>query len=141
KLPDKTLIILAGLLIFSPLLFDLSSVIFHYKNGEFLEKIGNAIDEKNGLPLVDYGDDLTKNGAGCQEGRNWQASGYLYRYSYILDSNRIPKVLAMFLIGFCVGRKMMYAQLEKYVSLFKQLRRWGFIIGLPSAFACFYFEF
>ena len=141
KLSDKALIILAAILILSPLLFDLSSVLFHYKNGEFLEKMGNAIDIKNGLPLTDYGDYLTKNGAGWHEWRNWQESGYLYRYSYILDSNRIPKVFGMFLIGFCVGRKMMYTQLENYISLLKKLRLWGFVIGVPSAFVCFYFEF
>ena len=141
KLSDKTLITLSIVMVLSPLLFDISSILFHYKNGEFLEKMANTIDIRNGLPLTDYGDYLTKNGAGWHEWRNWQESGYLYRYSYILDSNRIPKVLGMFLLGFCVGRKMMYTQLEKYVSLFKKLRLWGFIIGIPSAFACFYFEF
>jgi uncharacterized protein len=84
---------------------------------------------------------LIKENAGWQEWRNWQASGYLYRYAYIIESNRIPKVLAMFLIGFYAGRKMMYAHLENNIALFKKLRFWGLIIGLPSAAACFYFEF
>jgi uncharacterized protein len=46
----------------------------------------------------------------------------------------------MFLLGFYAGRKMIYANLENYVALFKKLRRWGFIIGIPSAIACSYFE-
>lgn len=141
KLSDKALITLATILILSPLLFDLLSVVFHYKNGSFLEEIAYAIDKKTGVPSENYGDYLYKNGAGWQEWRNWQASGYLYRYSYILDSNRVPKVLGMFLVGFYVGRKMMYLHLEEYISLFKKLRLWGLIIGIPSAFACFYFEF
>ncbi|HMU47953.1 MAG TPA: DUF418 domain-containing protein [Chitinophagaceae bacterium] len=141
KLSDKTLITLAVILVLSPLLFDLLSVIFHYKNGSFLEEIAYGIDKKTGVPSENYGEYLYKNGAGWQEWRNWQASGYLYRYSYILDSNRIPKVLGMFLIGFCIGRKMMYLHLEEHISLFKKLRFWGFMIGIPSAIACFYFEF
>jgi hypothetical protein len=72
--------------------------------------------------------------------RNWQASGFLYRYSYLLDSNRIPKVPDMFLLGFYTGRKMIYINLENYSSLFKKLRRWEFIIGIRAAIACMGFE-
>jgi uncharacterized protein len=46
----------------------------------------------------------------------------------------------MFLLGFYAGRKMIYSNLENYVPLFKKLRRWGFIIGIPSAIACTYFD-
>ena len=142
KCSDKTLLIWAVALIASPILFDIVSVFFHYKNGNFLEAMAQSIDKKTGLPIDDtYGQYLYKDGSGWQEWRNWQASGWLYRYSYILDSNRIPKVLGMFLIGFYAGRKMIYANLENYVSIFKLLRRWGFIIGIPSAIACTYFEF
>ena len=142
KCSDKTLLILAAVLIASPVLFDIMSVIFHYKNGNFLEVIAQSVDKKTGVPIDDtYAQYLYKNGSGWQEWRNWQASGYLYRYSSILDSNRIPKVLGMFLLGFYAGRKMIYANLENYVSVFKFLRRWGFIIGIPTAIACTYFEF
>ena len=142
KCSDKTLLIWAVALIASPILFDIVSVFFHYKNGNFLEAMAQSIDKKTGLPIDDtYGQYLYKDGSGWQEWRNWQASGWLYRYSYILDSNRIPKVLGMFLIGFYAGRKMIYANLENYVSIFKLLRRWGLIIGIPSAIACTYFEF
>jgi uncharacterized protein len=142
KLSDRQLLIFAALLIFSPLLFDLFSVLFQYKNGSFLEKMAISIDQKNGIP----GDEnfayyLYKDGAGWNEWRNWQESGYLYRYAYILDSNRIPKVLGMFLIGLYTGRKMIYAHLADNIPLFKKLRKWGLIIGIPSALACFYFEF
>lgn len=142
KCSDKTLLITAAVLIISPLLFDISSVIFHYKNGSFLDTMAQSVDKRTGIPVDStYATYLYKDGAGWKEWRNWQASGYLYRYSYILDSNRIPKVLGMFLIGFWAGRKMMYLRLENYIALFKKLRNWGLIIGIPSAAACTYFEF
>ncbi len=142
KCSDKSLLILAALLILSPLLFDALSILFHYKNGSFLQNIAMSIDKQTGLPTDDsFGQYLYKDGAGWQEWRNWQASGWAYRYAYILDSNRIPKVLGMFLLGFWAGRKMIYTQLEQYVSLFKKLRFWGLIIGIPAAGAAFYFEF
>lgn len=142
KCSDKALITIAILLIASPLLFDLFSVLFHYKNGAWLEKLAMARDMKNGIPADDsFAYYLYKNGAGWTEWRNWQESGWLWRYEYILTSNRIPKVLGMFLFGFYAGRKMIYARLADYIPLFKKLRRWGLLIGLPSAAACFYFEF
>jgi uncharacterized protein len=141
KCSDKTLIITAAALILSPIILDCINILFHTKAGDGLEKIAISFDKRNGVPTDStYANYLYKPGSGWQEWRNWQASGWAYRYSYILDSNRIPKVLGMFLIGFYAGRKMIYTNLENYVALFKKLRRWGFIIGIPSAIACSYFE-
>ncbi|MEO6456358.1 MAG: DUF418 domain-containing protein [Ginsengibacter sp.] len=142
KCSDKTLLTWVVVLIASPILFDVISVLFHYKNGNFLEDMAKVIDKRTGLPLDDsFNQYLYSKNDTWQHWRNWQASGFLYRYSYILDSNRIPKVLGMFLLGFYAGRKMIYANLENYISLFKKLRRWGFIIGIPAAIACTGFEF
>lgn len=92
------------------------------------------------LDSAQYADYLYKNG-GWQEWRNWQSSGWAYRYGYILSSNRMPKVVGMFLLGFYTGRKMIYTQLENHISLFTKLRLWGLIIGIPSCIATFYFEY
>lgn len=142
KWSDKNLLIMAGALIVSPILLDVIYILLHAKSGDGLEKLAMSIDEKTGMPLdpAKYADYLYKNG-GWQEWRNWQASGWAYRYSYVLNSNRIPKVLGMFLLGFYTGRKMMYVQLENYISLFKKLRLWGLIIGIPACAATFYFEY
>lgn len=141
KCSNKTLLTWVVVLIASPLLFDVISVLFHYKNGNFLEDMAKLIDKRTGLPLDDsFNQYLYSKSDAWQHWRNWQASGFLYRYSYILDSNRIPKVLGMFLMGFYAGRKMIYTNLENYTSLFKKMRRWGFIIGIPAALACTYFE-
>ena len=141
KCSDKTLLILAALLILSPILIDCINILFKSKPGDYIESIAMNIDKKNGVPTDStYSQYLFKEGSGLKEWRNWQESGYLYRYSYILDSNRIPKVLGLFLLGFYAGRKMIYTNLEKYISLFKKLRFWGFVIGIPAAIGCTYFE-
>lgn len=138
---NKTLLIWAAVLILSPVLIDIINVMLNIKTGDFLENIAKEIDKKNGIPTDDsYAYYLYKNGSGWHEWRNWQASGFLYRYAYLIESNRIPKVLGMFLIGFYAGRKMIYTNLESYILLFKKLRRWGFIIGIPAALGCTYFE-
>ncbi|HEX4876233.1 MAG TPA: hypothetical protein VFV31_06140, partial [Chitinophagaceae bacterium] len=76
KCSDRSLLIIAALLIFSPLLFDAFSILFHYKNGSFLNDLAQSIDKRTGLPTDDsFGQYLYKDGAGWQEWRNWQASG------------------------------------------------------------------
>ena len=141
KFSDKALLITAAVLILSPIIIDCIYILFHAKSGDGLERLAMSIDKKNGIPTDStYATYLYKPGSGFHEWRNWQESGWAYRYSYILDSNRIPKVLGMFLLGFYAGRKMMYLHLENYVSLFKKLRLWGFVVGIPAAIACTYFE-
>ena len=141
KCSDRTLLIWATVLIASPILIDLVKVLLETKTGSFLEVIAQRIDKKTGLPTDEnFSQYLYKDGSGWQEWRNWQASGWLYRYADIIESNRIPKVLGMFLIGFFVGRKMIYSQLENYSSLFKKIKRWGFIIGIPASLGLAYFE-
>ena len=140
KCSDRSLLIWAAALIASPILIDIIKVVFNFKAGAFLESIATRVDTRNGITDDNYRQYLYKEGSGWQEWRNWQQSGLFWRYSYLLESNRIPKVLGMFLLGFWAGRKMMYVNLEDYATLFKKIRRWGFIIGIPSALACSYFE-
>jgi len=141
KCSDKALLTWVAVLIATPLLFDIMSVLFQYKNGILLEEMAKVIDKRTGLPSDDsFNQYLYSKSDAWQHWRNWQASGFLYRYSYLLHSNRLPKVLGMFLLGFYAGRKMIYTNLVNYSSIFKKLRRWGFIIGIPSAIACAGFE-
>jgi len=141
KCKDKTLLIWAAVLILSPILIDIVKIILQVHTGAFLENMGHAMDKKTGIPLDETAAQyLYRDGAGWKEWRNWQAGGFYYRYSYIIESNRIPKVLGMLLLGFYAGRKMIYTNLENYVPLFKKIRKWGFIIGIPFAISLAYFE-
>ena len=142
KCSGKTLLITAAVLILSPVLLDCIYLLVGAKPGDALQNIAFANDQENGIPLeqAGYSKYLFKDNSGWQEWRKWLESGWAYRYSYILSSNRIPKVLGMFLLGFYAGRKMIYTDLENHVLLFKKLRLWGFSVGIPAAIACTYFE-
>lgn len=141
KCSDKTLLIWAGILIASPILVDVVKVLLNVRTGIFLQSMAAHVDIRTGIPTDDsFAQYLFKDSSGWQEWRNWQASGWLYRYAYIIESNRIPKVLGMFLLGFYVGRKMMYRQLENYSGLFKKLMKWGLLIGIPTGLGMAYFE-
>lgn len=137
KCSDKSLLIWAVVLILLPVLIDSIKVLMHFKTGDFLEQMALKIDQRTGMGADSdtWRSYLYRPGSGWQEWRDWQASGIYYRYAYILESNRIPKVLGLFLLGFWAGRKMIYANLENYIQLLKRVRKWGFIIGIPFSLA------
>ncbi len=140
KCSDKALLMWAGVLLLSPIFIDVLKLFLQWSPGDPLFSLAQSIDKHNGVPIDDgWRTYLFKEGSGWREWRNYQNSSFIYRYEYILHSNRIPKVLGMFLIGFFVGRKMMYQNLRQNISLFKKLRFWGFIIGLPASIAMAWF--
>ena len=138
---DKNLLIIWAILILSPILLDLFKGLTHnrFNPANFFER--KAIESENFYGIT--GDNY----------RNWHAvhtdyqsmfnanqANFFWRWEGLLNSNRIPKVLGMFLLGFYAGRKMIYARLEENTVLIKKVQRWGFTIGLPFSLAHAYAE-
>jgi uncharacterized protein len=141
NLSNRTLLITAVALIVSPVLIDLLKVAFQIRSGTFLETIGQSLEKKNGIRGPE---DLSRYffdpASGLREFWVMQEVGFFYRYAYIIESNRIPKVLGMFLFGLYAGRQMLYANLADHQHLLRQLRKWGFIVGIPCNIAMAWFE-
>lgn len=55
------------------------------------------------------------------------------RIGDFVRSMRPTKVLAMFLIGLWVGRRMIYVKLDQYAGLLRKVAKWGFVFGLSSS--------
>lgn len=141
KLKDKTLIIISVVLIFTPLFIDLAKVM---TDGKFnpaapLTELALKADAKTGITEENFRTYLIDNTT-YESVLNWCKGGIFWRYEYIVSSNRIPKVLAMFLLGFVVGRRMIYKNFEANKSFLMQIMKWGFIIGIPSSLALVYFS-
>ncbi|RYG20162.1 MAG: DUF418 domain-containing protein [Chitinophagaceae bacterium] len=139
---NRTLLIWAAALLLSPLVIDFVKVLFNFRLASFLENLAFSIDKKNGIPLDDtFSTYLFKEGSGWQEWRNWLQSGWIYRFSFLIESNRIPKVFGMFLLGFYAGKNLIYANLDAHLPLFKTIRKWGFSVGIPFSIVMAYFEY
>ncbi len=141
KASNQSLLIMAAALISSPIIIDLLKLFYQVHPGNFLKELAQNIDKSTGIPAdasaVYY---LFQQDAGYTEVLNWNWGGFFYRYAYLLESNRLPKVLGMFLLGFYAGRNMLFVKLGEKKRLLKQLQLWGFALGLPMCFAMAYFE-
>lgn len=130
---NRALLIWAAGLIASPVLIDAVKVLLQVRTGEFLVKMAEPIDQRNG---VFNGEQVSNaifgSGSGWKEFWAAQQTGFYHRYADLIETNRFPKVLGMFLIGFYVGRNMMYARLQEHKALLLQLRKWGFWVGIPA---------
>lgn len=60
--------------------------------------------------------------------------GALVRIQEFIDGNRYFKVMGLFLLGFCIGRNRLYADLSGLVPQLKRIACYGFIVGLPLSF-------
>lgn len=60
--------------------------------------------------------------------------GALVRVQEFIDGNRYFKVMGLFLLGFCIGRNRLYAELSGLIPQLKHIARYGFITGLPLSF-------
>lgn len=52
------------------------------------------------------------------------------RYPDLIFTGRFFKVLAMFLIGFYAGRKMIFQNLSEHLPLIRRVAVWGLVLGL-----------
>lgn len=60
--------------------------------------------------------------------------GALVRVQEFIDGNRYFKVMGLFLLGFCIGRNRLYADLAGFMPQLKRIARYGFIVGVPLSF-------
>jgi len=109
--------------------------------GKNLMEIGLYVDKQNGIPQdqsVAYY--LFQPDAGYDEVLKWNEAGFFYRYSRLFNNNRIPKVLAIFILGFYAGKKLMHVQLTENKTLLESIRLYGFTLGIPFSIALAFFE-
>ena len=137
---NKALLIWATALLLSPIAIDAVKLWLQWGPGDSLQHFAEGIDERNGIRGEQWRTYLYRDGSGWHEWRNYQQTAFMYRFSSLFNNNRIPKVLGMFLIGFYVGRNMMYANLAQYKPLLKKIMLWGFVVGIPFSIAMAYFE-
>lgn len=57
--------------------------------------------------------------------------GACVRLQEFIDGNRYFKVFGLFLLGFYIGRKQIYANLEANRTLLTKMIAYGFLLGLP----------
>ena len=130
KIKDKVLMVIAGLLIFVPVVLDaLTEFVGIDFSGPFYDlwwaqAAKEGITEANFASWLRDADDYAAMFAFLKQGaceRLWE----------IVSGHRLPKVLGLFIIGFLIGRHRFYARLRELPL--KQIFLWTLVFSLPTS--------
>ena len=130
KLPTRSLLAAAGFFLALPLLLD---VLFPYI-ADPLEAGYWRLCDRYGITEANFGTWL-RDIDGYDGLSRFLRMGAVERMWEFVSSHRYFKVLGLFLIGFCIGRHRVYADLAAHRALLVRILRAGLALGLPvSAF-------
>ncbi|RZM07347.1 MAG: DUF418 domain-containing protein, partial [Pedobacter sp.] len=129
---DKNLLMIAAALILCPILVDSIRVLSndHIHFAAPLTRI--QADMEKGINVTDdnFATWLIRHNT-YRDLFEFNTAEFFMRWSMLLDTNRIFKVLGIFILGLYVGKKLIYVKLEENKVILKKIRLWGFLIGIP----------
>jgi len=145
KFSNKTLLIIAVILVLSPVLLYWLKMTFGELNypAQKLRELGNWADIKLNPQLKDI-----KSEAEYMEimkTATWfdilkgNMAGFFYRYGYLFFVSRIPKVLGIFLVGYVIGRSDFYKNILQHKKLLYWVIGIGLVVGLPANYFLAYY--
>jgi uncharacterized protein len=130
KLPTKKILFAAGVFLVLPVICE---AIFGTKLSDPLVTKQWRICALYGITEANFGTwlaDITNYKGMLQ----FLHQGAVERMWEFVSSYRFFKVLGLFLIGYAAGREKMFADLEKYRKLLKNILLYGFALGIPVGF-------
>lgn len=134
KFSNKTLLIIGGILILSPILLyglKMTWPVLNYP-AELLVKTGIKVDDALlNLKSEEEFINMMKHGSWLDQLKA-NISGFFFRYNYLFFVSRVPKVLGVFLIGYVVGRSDFYKNIGQHKKLLYWIIGGGLAIGLPA---------
>lgn len=130
NLSNRHILTAAAILLFLPVIIDAVCEFFDvflasYPYSKWWETAtGHGITEEN------FGTWL-RDASGYNDVFSFLLQGAWERLYEFVDGNRYFKVLGLFLVGFVIGRRKIYADLNAHSSLLRRFARLGLLIGLP----------
>ena len=131
KVGGRALVIIAALLIISPIAIDAVTVVTH---GAFDPGAGAAAMAKAGDAILGVPDDQINNmvpNGGLKEFKAYMYGAWWWRIEHLLSTSRLPKVFGLFLLGLWVSRKKLFVDPASHRRLLQRVCIAGFALGLP----------
>lgn len=126
KLPSKALLAFAGLFLAFPVLSD---AIFPHL-ADPLEAGYMGLADRYGISEAGFAAWL-RDIDGYGGLNRFLRMGAVERMWEFVSSHRYFKVLGLFLLGYCIGRHRVYADLQAHKALLRRVLRTGLAVGLP----------
>jgi uncharacterized protein len=137
RLKDKAIFVIAIFLLISPILLDsarMASDGAFSPEKPFFEKNEDLVINEHGItPLTDTNLAKWMKNGDITDLLAYNYTEIYWRWGYLLKSNRLPKVLGLFLLGLLIGRRKIFFNLSEHVPALRKVRNWGFLVGIPAS--------
>ena len=127
---DRKLLLWAGCFLFLPVVVDFICEVTTIYPSSSIVRLQEYYCAQYGITDDNFAYWL-RDATGYKEVFHFLIQGALVRIQEFVDGNRYFKVMGLFLIGFYIGRKQVYANLNTQKQRLKLFFRYGTIIGLP----------
>jgi len=136
KFSNRTLLITAGVLVLLPIALYAAKMHWQWVNAP--AGIMYMTGEHVGKALTGVGSEAAYinflKTAGWWEVLLGDMSGFFFRYGYLFFVSRIPKVIALFCIGYVLGRSGFYQKIQQHQKTLYLTIVIGLLMGLPANF-------
>lgn len=133
KLSDRALLSTAAALILSPILIDAAVVLTDARFDPLAPVLRWHEAREAELGSGTIPSFLAAAHGGWKELMDATAHGWSFRFVHLVEGNRPPKVLGLFLIGLWIARRRLFADVQANAVLLRRLCVIGFAVGLPSS--------
>jgi len=132
--PNRKLLIISAVLIFFPIVMDAFKVLTDHRFSLMIpvEKVHQYFNAKYGLTSDNFGTWLL-DGKNYSDVLKFNLCGSFIRCQEFIEDNRVFKVLGLFILGWYIGRNRLYARINEHAAILKQIRNYGFLVGLPGS--------
>lgn len=136
KFSNQTLLIIAGVLVLLPIALYAAKTHWAWLNAP--AGILYMTGERVGVALTGAGSEAEYiafiKTAGWWQVMLGNIAGFFFRYGYLFFVSRIPKVLALFCIGYVLGRSGFHTKIQQHKKILYLVVVLGLLIGLPANF-------
>ena len=135
KASDRTLLMWAAALLLLPVLVDAVTSAAGVSLSAPVVALQRSCCARYGITDANFAYWL-RDARSYAEVFDFLVQGALVRVQEFIDGNRYFKVMGLFLIGFCIGRRRLYADLERHRAVLVRIASVGLLFGLPLS--CLY---
>lgn len=133
NLSDRALLVCSTILTLLPIAIDALNVVAHgaFDPGAGVRAIALNEDAKLGLSEAEINRMVPEGG--LSEFATYRQGAWWWRIEHLLSTNRLPKVLGLFLLGLWVSRRKLFVDPALHRALLKRVFWSGVVLGLPFA--------
>ncbi|MGL5981129.1 MAG: DUF418 domain-containing protein [Phocaeicola sp.] len=139
KVSNQKLLIISGLSLIAPIIFQIFSVATGFNSAAPFFEIQNSLCIREGIKQDNVGEFLY-NMNSYSDNIIYCRQGMFLRIASLLEEFRCTKLFGLFILGFYVGRNNLHEKIGNYKGIMKNIVLYGSLVFFPLSFLYAYYS-